>query len=127
MHTNTRNAGNALDAAASAVSHFQEGGAALGRSKDELVQEFRNLISEGETLLKSTTSLSGEALAQAREKFRDKLADAKTRIDALSTAAQEGGRRAVVATEDYVRENPWPAVGIAAGVGFVIGALTLRR
>jgi ElaB/YqjD/DUF883 family membrane-anchored ribosome-binding protein len=26
-----------------------------------------------------------------------------------------------------VRANPWPAVGMAAGLGFVIGALTLRR
>jgi ElaB/YqjD/DUF883 family membrane-anchored ribosome-binding protein len=127
MHTNTHRFENALDTAACAVTHFQEGGAALGRSKDELVQEFRNLISEGEALLKSTTSLSGEALAQAREKFRGKLAEATTRVDALSTAAKEGSRRAIVATDDYVRENPWPAAALAAGLGLVIGALAVRR
>ena len=127
MHTTTRHAENALDAASSAVTHFQEGGAALGRSKDDLVQEFRNLIGEGEALLKSTTSLSGEALVKAREQFRDKLVQAKTRVDELTAAAQEGGRRAVAAADDYVRENPWPAVGMAAGLGFVIGALTIRR
>jgi ElaB/YqjD/DUF883 family membrane-anchored ribosome-binding protein len=127
MHTNTHHAENALAGAASAVSHFSEGDAALGRSKEEIVQEFRNLISEGEALLKSTTSLSGEALARAREQFRDKLAEAKTRIDALSSTAREGGRRAFVAADEYVRENPWPAVGVAAGVGFVIAALTIRR
>lgn len=127
MRTKTHHAENALDAAASAVAHFEEGSAALGRSRDELMQEFRNLIGEGEALLKSTASLSGEALAHAREQFRGKLAEAKSRIDALSTAAQEGGRRAVVAADDYVRANPWPAVGMAAGLGFVIGALALRR
>ena len=127
MQTSTRHTDNALDAASSAVKHFQEGGVELRRSKDELMQEFQNLIKEGEALLKSTTVLSGEALTHAREKFRDKLADAKTTIDTLSTAAQESGRRAFAATDDYVRANPWPAIGVAVGLGVVIGALTFRR
>ena len=127
MPSDKRQSENALDAAASAFTHFEEGGAALGRSKAELVQEFRNLIGEGEALLKSTASLSGEALKQAREHYRGKLADAKIRVEALSASAQERGRRAAAATEDYVRANPWPAVGIAAGLGFVIGVLSSRR
>ena len=33
----------------------------------------------------------------------------------------------VSATEDYVQSNPWQSVGIAAGVGFLIGLLASRR
>ena len=113
-----------LDAAADS---FRDGTAALARSKDDLLKDFQSLISEGESLLKSTTSLSGEALAQARNKFRDKLNDAKTQVATLSDAAQQKGRQAVGATEDYVRANPWPAVGMAVGVGFLVGALSTRR
>ena len=30
-------------------------------------------------------------------------------------------------TEDFIQTNPWLAVSIAAGVGFVFGALFARR
>ena len=111
----------------SAAESFRNGTAALARSKDDLLKDFQTLISEGEALMKSTTTLSGEALAQARDKFRDKLNDAKAQAAALTDAAQQKGRQAVVVTEDYVRANPWPAVGMAAGLGFVVVALSIRR
>jgi ElaB/YqjD/DUF883 family membrane-anchored ribosome-binding protein len=127
MQTNTSTFRNTFDSTDSSAAQFHDGVAAVARSKDDLVKDFQNLITEGEALLKSTTSLSGEALAQARERFRDKLNEAKTQAEALSDAAKEGGRRAMVATEDYVRANPWPAVGMAAGLGFLVAALSIRR
>ncbi len=104
-----------------------ESSRALAQSKDELMNDFRNLISEGEALLRSTAALSGEALAQAREQFRGSLVDAKARVGEASRVAMDRGRQAAAATEDYVRANPWPAIGIAVGLGFVIGALLVRR
>ncbi len=41
--------------------------------------------------------------------------------------ARSRGRDAAVAADDYVHDNPWAAIGVAAGVGFVIGALMARR
>lgn len=40
---------------------------------------------------------------------------------------RERGQAAITATEDYVQANPWQSVGIAAGVGFLIGLLATRR
>jgi ElaB/YqjD/DUF883 family membrane-anchored ribosome-binding protein len=127
MQSSSNHADKAVAAAGDAVNHFREGGDALLRSKDELMLEFQKLIGEGEALLKSTTSLSGEALARARESFRLQLADAKARAGELSDAARERGRLAAVAADDYVHANPWPALGIAAGVGFLLGAFFTRR
>ena len=127
MSDSSHNTGEGVDTVASDFAHVEEGRAALDQSKDELVREFRKLIGDGEALLKASASLSGESLMQAREQFRVRLAEAKSSIDTLSTAAQESGRRAVVAANDYVRENPWPTVGMAAGLGFVIGAMAVRR
>ena len=42
-------------------------------------------------------------------------------------AAVRHGEDAVHATEDYARRNPWQAMGIAAGVGLVLGVLLARR
>jgi ElaB/YqjD/DUF883 family membrane-anchored ribosome-binding protein len=102
-------------------------GAALARSKDELVREFRNLVSAGEALLRATTNMSGDALAQAREQFREKLAVARQGLSDASRVAMIKGRYAASATDDYVRANPWPAVGVALVTGLLAGVLIARR
>lgn len=106
---------------------MDEAGDALESTRDNLVSEFRNLIAEGESLLRATTSLSGEALANAREKFRGQLASAKQRAADYTDIARTRGREAAVRADDYVHDNPWAAIGVAAGVGFVVGALMARR
>jgi ElaB/YqjD/DUF883 family membrane-anchored ribosome-binding protein len=40
---------------------------------------------------------------------------------------EEKARTAARTTDDYVRDNPWRAVGIAAGVGFLLGLIGRRR
>ncbi len=103
------------------------GGRAPRRSKDELARDLRGLVSDGQALLRSTTDLSGDALLQARQAVREKLAGAKVRVSEVSRVAAIRGRQAATATDTYVHENPWPAIGIAAGIGFLIGALLARR
>jgi ElaB/YqjD/DUF883 family membrane-anchored ribosome-binding protein len=46
--------------------------------------------------------------------------------DASDEAAAKA-RAGAGAAEDYVRDNPWQAVGIAAGLGLLIGLLIGRR
>jgi len=99
----------------------------LAQSKEELMREFRNLVRDGEALLRTTSNMSGEALAQAREQFRDQLAKARTRVGTVSRVAIDRGRRAAVATDEYVHASPWPAIGAAAAVGLLIGVLISRR
>jgi ElaB/YqjD/DUF883 family membrane-anchored ribosome-binding protein len=36
-------------------------------------------------------------------------------------------RKAVGAADDYVRDNPWQSIAVAAGVGFLVGMLVSRR
>jgi ElaB/YqjD/DUF883 family membrane-anchored ribosome-binding protein len=36
-------------------------------------------------------------------------------------------REVAQAADEYVRENPWQSVGIAAGIGLVVGMLLARR
>ena len=55
------------------------------------------------------------------------LDSARARLKAMQGSAAEMGEEAVKATETYVRDNPWQAIGIAAGVGLVLGLLISRR
>lgn len=124
MHTIRDRAAARLDAGTAAMADSVR---ALARSKDELLGDFRALIREGEALLRSTATLSGEGLGEARDRFRETLNDAKERVGDASRVAIDRGRQAVAATDGVVRANPWRAVGVAAGLGFVLGALLVRR
>jgi ElaB/YqjD/DUF883 family membrane-anchored ribosome-binding protein len=127
MHTYPNATDSSAIATDGSVGGPVQGSAAAIRSKDELLKDFQILIGDGEALLRSTANLSGDALAQAREVFRGKLADAKIRAGELSGAALARGRHAAVAVDGYAHDNPWLVIGIAAGLGFVIGALATRR
>ena len=126
MHTRTSFADSSAAGAIPGTGSPSEG-AALARSKDELWQDFRNLVNAGDALLRSTTNLSGEALAQAREQFRERLGAARIRLGEASRMALDKGRHAAAATDDYVRANPWPAVGVALVAGVIVGVLVARR
>ena len=88
MHTYPNATDSSAIATDGSVGGPVQGSAAAIRSKDELLKDFQILIGDGEALLRSTANLSGDALAQAREVFRGKLADAKIRA-----AAMHGYRR----------------------------------
>jgi ElaB/YqjD/DUF883 family membrane-anchored ribosome-binding protein len=92
-------------------------------SKDKLVSDLRNLVADAEELLKATASQAGEKIAEARKKIEQSLVEGKKALaDAEKTLLAKSKECAEMA-DDYVRENPWTAVGVAAGVGLVLGLL----
>ena len=96
-------------------------------SKDKLMQDFRAVIADAEELLKATANQAGEKVAIAREHIQDSLHAAKVKLAEAEDIIVQRSRQAARATDDFVRENPWQAVGAAAGVGIVIGLLIGRR
>ena len=89
--------------------------------QEKLASDFKGLVDDAEELLRSTANYSGEGFAAVRDKFTEKLADVKQKMSQAQTLASDGYRQAVTATEEYVQENPWRAVGIAAIAGLVAG------
>ena len=96
-------------------------------SKEKLVQDFRTVVADAEELLKATASQAGEKVAVARERIQDSLHQAKVKLAEAEDVIVQRSKQAARATDDYVRENPWQAVGAAAGVGLLIGLLISRR
>jgi ElaB/YqjD/DUF883 family membrane-anchored ribosome-binding protein len=92
-------------------------------SKDKLVGDLRNLVADAEELLKATASQAGDKVGMARQKIEQSLVEGKKALaDAEKTLVAKSKECAEIA-DDYVRENPWSAVGIAGGVGLVLGLL----
>ena len=88
---------------------------------------FETLVADTEKLLDHTASLAGEQADQLRDQIQDSLERARETLQLTEDSLRQRGEAAVQATEDYVQNNPWQSVGIAAGVGFLIGLLASRR
>lgn len=94
--------------------------------KEKLMQDFRVVVTDAEELLRATAGLAGEKVSAARERIQENLASAKVRLSAAEEAMVAKTRQAARATDEYVHENPWKAVGIGAGVGLIVGMLISR-
>jgi ElaB/YqjD/DUF883 family membrane-anchored ribosome-binding protein len=96
-------------------------------NKEKLVGDLRVLVADAEELLKATANQAGEKIAVARQKIEQSLVEGKKAlVDAEKTLVKKSKECAEIA-DDYVRENPWSAVGIAASIGLVIGLLIRNR
>ena len=96
-------------------------------SRDKLVQDLKIVISDAEDLLRATASQAGDKVSAAREKVQDSLQRAKVKLAEVEDVIVDRSKQAARATDEYVQDNPWRAVGIAAGVGGIIGMLISRR
>ena len=95
-------------------------------SKEKLMQDLQMVVSDAEELLKATAGQAGDKVSAARERIQESLSAARTRLSKAQEAMLEKTKQAARATDEYVHENPWRAVGIAAGVGLVVGMLISR-
>jgi ElaB/YqjD/DUF883 family membrane-anchored ribosome-binding protein len=99
----------------------------MDNNKDKLFSDMKIVLSDAEDLLKAAASSSGERAVELREKALISLRRAKEVMQDAQFAVLEKGKAAARATDDYVHDHPWKAVGIAAAVGFVLGLIINRR
>lgn len=95
-------------------------------SKEKLAQDLRTVVADAEDLLRATADQAGDKAASLRERAQANLARAKARLIETEHAVAERTKVAAQATDDYVHENPWQSVGIAAAVGVLVGMLIGR-
>jgi len=95
--------------------------------REELITDAKSLMSDADDIVKSMASASGDKLADLGEKLRIKLRVAKEKITDAQYAVADKAKAAARATDDYVHDNPWQAIGAAAALGFVLGLLVNRR
>jgi len=97
------------------------------RSREALVKDFTDVLAEAETLLKQAAKESGERASDLRSQVETKLLRAKLRLQELEADALDKTKAAARATDDYVHDNPWQAIGVAAAIGLLVGLVLSRR
>lgn len=93
---------------------------------DKLLQDLQTVVDDAEALLKATANQAGEKVQEARARATQSLGAARERLAEMQHGAMRQAQEAIQSGDEYVHSHPWQAVGIAAGVGLLIGLL-LRR
>ncbi|MGH8689538.1 MAG: DUF883 family protein [Burkholderiales bacterium] len=83
---------------------------------DRLLDELRAVIGDAEELLRVTADQAGPKAQEVRARAEESLRAAREHL-------QGAGRQ----LDSQVREHPWAAVGIAAGIGLIVGILLSRK
>ena len=90
-------------------------------------RDVQNVVNEAQELLKTVHTEGATKLDEVKTRMSAQYDVARAKLGDLQSTVTEGAKVAVDTTDEYVRTNPWTAVGIAAAAGAVIGFLASRR
>jgi ElaB/YqjD/DUF883 family membrane-anchored ribosome-binding protein len=91
-----------------------------------LGRDVQNVVSEAQDLLKTVKDEGASRIDEVKSKMASQYDAAREKFGEIQTTVQEGAKQAMTTTDEYVRSNPWRAVGIAAAAGAIIGFLASR-
>jgi len=90
---------------------------------DKLVQDFKVVMQDAENLLKASASETGERAREARTRLAASLESARANLQKAKEKAVAGAE----AADQAIREHPYQSIGVAFGVGLLLGVLVTRR
>ena len=85
----------------------------------QIAEELRALVSEAETLLRSTANAGG---AEVQERAQATLQELRARLNSLEDTMRSRARD----VDSYERDTPWQAVAVVGGVALLLGLLVGR-
>jgi len=94
---------------------------------DQLLADFKALVADAEALIGATADQGGEGIAQIRAQTQDSLAQAKANLADVQDEITAKAKAVAADADAFVHQKPWQSVGIAAGLGLLIGLLISRR
>jgi ElaB/YqjD/DUF883 family membrane-anchored ribosome-binding protein len=89
--------------------------------------EIKNLIADVEDLMARIADLKDADVVRVRGKVQRAVDATKQSLAEGADAIRQHAQTVANTADDYVRDSPWQAVGIAALVGAVVGILATRR
>jgi ElaB/YqjD/DUF883 family membrane-anchored ribosome-binding protein len=98
-----------------------------GAAADQLVKDIKAVIADTEALLSATAGQTGEQIAAARAKLEERIRTSRQQMADWERGAVDTAKAAAESADRLVHQHPWPAIGVAAAVGFLLGLLTSRR
>ena len=88
-----------------------------------LASHLKALVEDAEELMNATAGQAGEKASEARSRLAAALESAKVACQRL----EEKTIAAAKATDRTIREHPYESIGIAFGLGLLVGVLVARK
>jgi ElaB/YqjD/DUF883 family membrane-anchored ribosome-binding protein len=80
-------------------------------------------IDGAEALIAATADLGEGTIVDLRTQLKADLESARDQLAKLETGLKDRGS----SVDEYVHENPWQAIGVAAAAGVLVGAIAFRK
>jgi ElaB/YqjD/DUF883 family membrane-anchored ribosome-binding protein len=96
-------------------------------ARERILEDLRILIADAEMLLNATVGEVSEKASEARERLKAALARARITLTELQQKGLASVQAAANKADVTIRDHPYESVGIALGVGFLIGLVLGRR
>lgn len=90
----------------------------------DLREDLLSVARDTESLLKATANVAGDQIQVARSQAQQSLTRAFDHV--YDRRMRKRVRKALKNADEYVQDNTWAVVGVAAAAGLLIGLL-LRR
>ena len=90
---------------------------------NRLVTDLKRIVRDSEELLHTTKDAVGDKAQEVRERLTDALDATKRTCRDLEDKAIEGAK----AADKTIRDHPYQSIGVAFGVGLLIGVLVTRK
>ena len=98
-----------------------------GDFKAAAADEIKSLIADVEDLVTRVAHLKESDVVRVRTRVMKAVDAAKEKLVDGADTVKRHTQKAAGDVDDYVRDNPWQAVGVAALVGAMLGILVARR
>ena len=92
-------------------------------ANQRLSSDLKLVMRDAEDLLKATAGEAGEKIKEVRGRLSTALQSAKVNCEKLQDKTVEAAK----ATDQVIREHPYESLGVAFGVGLLLGVLVGRR
>jgi ElaB/YqjD/DUF883 family membrane-anchored ribosome-binding protein len=93
----------------------------------KLAQDLQTLLADAQELMRLAAGEAGQGIKEARERLERSTQAARQQLATMQSSAVDSAREAGRNADSYVRQHPWEAIGIGAGVGLLLGILMARR
>ena len=90
------------------------------------MSELKTQAADSAVQISPAASTAGESVTRLRDRALERLKGARKKATRVQVVVLTNSKKAARATDDFVHEHPWACIGIATGVGALVGLLINR-